>query len=97
MATTGVCHRYGVDKSRVGVIGSVCYIPWLTDVEGLAMLPVSDGESSFYVLRGGIPFLAESLCLQSVSGHIGKRVASLDAVWVGCVAVLFLIYQSGLA
>jgi len=29
------------------------------------MLRVSDGASSFYVLRGSIPFLAESLCLES--------------------------------
>jgi len=55
VAATGVCHRYGVDKSRVGVIGSVCLYSGSIDVDGLAMLPVSDGESS-YVLRGGIPF-----------------------------------------
>ena len=30
--------------------------PGLIDVDGLAMLLVRDGESSFYVLRGGIPF-----------------------------------------
>ena len=34
------------------------------------------------------------MCLESVSGHICKRVASLDAVWVGCVAVLFLFTVS---
>ena len=56
MAATGVCYRYGVDKSRIGVIGSVCIIPSSIDVDGLAMLLVSNGESSFYVLRGGIPF-----------------------------------------
>jgi len=27
VAATGVCYRYGVDKSRIGVIGSVCIIP----------------------------------------------------------------------
>jgi len=27
VAATGVCHRYGVAKFRVGFIGSVCYIP----------------------------------------------------------------------
>jgi len=56
VAATGVCYRYGVDKSRIGVIGSVCIIPGSIDVDGLAMLLVSNGESSFYVLRGGIPF-----------------------------------------
>jgi len=56
VAATGVCYRYGADKSRIGVIGSVCIIPGSIDVDGLAMLLVSNGESSFYVLRGGIPF-----------------------------------------
>ena len=28
IAATGTCHRYGVDKPRIGVIGSLCYIPW---------------------------------------------------------------------
>ena len=58
VAATGVCYRYGVDKSRIGVIGNVCIIPGSIDVDGLAMLLVSNGESSFYVrvLRGGIPF-----------------------------------------
>ena len=55
MAATGVCYRYGVDKSRIGVIGSVCMIPSSIDVDGLVMLLVSNGESS-YILRGGIPF-----------------------------------------
>ena len=27
VTATGVCYRYGVDKSRIGVIGSVCIIP----------------------------------------------------------------------
>ena len=76
---------------------AVCVIfPGSIDVAGLTMLPVSDGESSFYVLCGGIPFLAESLCLESVSGHICKRVACLDAVWFGCVAVLFSLYRVSL-
>ena len=44
----------GVDKSRIGVIGSVCIIPSSIDVDGLVMLLVSNGESSFYILRGGI-------------------------------------------
>ena len=44
-----------MDKSRIGVIGSVCIIPGSIDVDGLVMLLVSNGESS-YVLRGGIPF-----------------------------------------
>ena len=56
VAATGVCYRYGVDKSRIGVIGSVCIIPGSIDVDGSEMLLVSNGESSFYVLRGGIPF-----------------------------------------
>ena len=56
VAATGVCYRYGVDKSRIGVIGSVCMIPSSIDVDGLVMLLVSNGESSFYILRGGIPF-----------------------------------------
>ena len=51
-----MCYRYGVDKSRRGVIGSVCIIPGSIDVDGLVMLLVSNGESSFYILRGGIPF-----------------------------------------
>ena len=55
VAATGVCYRYGADKSRIGVIGSVCIIPGSIDVDGLAMLLVSNSESS-YVLRGGIPF-----------------------------------------
>jgi len=38
VAATGVCYRYGVDKSRTGVIGSVCIIPGSIDVDGLAML-----------------------------------------------------------
>ena len=37
VAATGVCYRYGVDKSRIGVIGSVCIIPGSIDVDGLAM------------------------------------------------------------
>ena len=41
VAATGVCYRYGVDKSRIGVIGSVCIIPGSIDVDGLAMLFVS--------------------------------------------------------
>ena len=53
MAATGVCYRYGVDKSLMGVIGSVCIIPGSIGVDGLAMLLVSSGESSFCVLRGG--------------------------------------------
>ena len=28
-------YRYGVDKSRIGVIGSVCIIPGSIDVDGL--------------------------------------------------------------
>jgi len=56
VAATGVCYRYGVDKSRIGVIGSVCVIPGSIDVDGLVMLLVSDGESSFYILCCGIPF-----------------------------------------
>ena len=56
VAATGVYHRCGVDKSRIGVIGSVCIIPGSIDVDGLVMLLVSNGESSFYILRGGIPF-----------------------------------------
>ena len=56
VAATGVCYRYGVDKSRIGVIGSVCINPRSIDVDGLAMLLVSNGESSFYVLRCGVPF-----------------------------------------
>ena len=56
VAASGVCYRYGVDKSRIGVIGSVCIIPGSIDVDGLVMLLVSNGESSFYILRGGIPF-----------------------------------------
>ena len=44
----------GVDKSRIGVIGSVCITPSSIDVDGLVMLLVSNGESSFYILRGGI-------------------------------------------
>ena len=55
VAATGVCYRYGVGKSRIRVIDSVCIIPGSIDVGGLAMLLVSNGESSFYVLRGGIP------------------------------------------
>ena len=47
MVATGVCYRYGVDKSRIGVIGSVCIIPGSIDVDGLVMLLVSNGES-FY-------------------------------------------------
>ena len=39
VAATGVCYRYGVDKSRIGVIGSVCIIPVSIDVVGLATLP----------------------------------------------------------
>ena len=38
MAATGVCYRYGVDKSYIGVIGSVCIIPGSIDVDGLAIL-----------------------------------------------------------
>jgi hypothetical protein len=49
--------RCGLAKSRVGDIGRVCYIPSSVNVVGLAMLPVGDGETPFYVLRGGIPFL----------------------------------------
>ena len=41
VAATGVCYRYGVDKSRIGVIGSVCIIRGSIDVDGLAMLFVS--------------------------------------------------------
>ena len=37
VAATGVCYRYGVDKSRIGVIGSVCIIPGSIDVDGLAV------------------------------------------------------------
>jgi len=37
VAATGVCRRYGVDKSRIGVIGSVCIILGSIDVDGLAM------------------------------------------------------------
>ena len=37
VAATDVCYRYGVDKSRIGVIGSVCIIPGSIDVDGLAM------------------------------------------------------------
>jgi len=37
VAATGVCYRYGVDKSRIGVIGSVCIIPGSIDVDGLAI------------------------------------------------------------
>ena len=42
VAATGVCYRYGVDKSRIGVIDSVCIIPGSIDV-GLVMLLVSKG------------------------------------------------------
>ena len=56
VTATGACYRYGVDKSRIGVIGSVCIIPGSIDVDGLVMLLVSNGESSFYILHGGIPF-----------------------------------------
>jgi len=31
VAATGVCYQYGVDKSRIGVIGSVCIIPGSID------------------------------------------------------------------
>ena len=44
-----------MDKSRIGVIGSLCIIPGSIDVDGLVMVLVSNGESSFYTLRGGIP------------------------------------------
>ena len=37
VAATGVCYRYGVDKSRIGVIGSVCIIPGSIEVDGLAI------------------------------------------------------------
>jgi len=56
VAATGVCYRYRVDKSCVGIISSVCIIPGSIHVDGLAMLLVSNGKSSFYVLRGGVPF-----------------------------------------
>ena len=56
VAATGVCYRYGVDKSHLGVIGSVGIIPGSVYVDGLVMLLGSNGESSFYILRGGIPF-----------------------------------------
>ena len=56
VAATGVCCRYGVYKSRIGVIGSVCIIPGSIDVDGLVMLLVSNGETSFYILRVGIQF-----------------------------------------
>jgi len=65
VAATSVCCRYGVDKSRIGVIGSVCIISGSIDVDGLAMLLVSNGESSFYVLRGGIPFWLKFSCALS--------------------------------
>ena len=67
VAATGVFHRYGVNKSRVGVIGSVYYI------DGFEVLPVSGGKSC-YVYRGGFPcrkvISSESLCLESISGRI---------------------------
>ena len=48
MAATGVCYRYVVDKSRIGVIGSVCIIPGSTDVDGLVMLLVSNGDARYH-------------------------------------------------
>jgi len=48
VAATGVCYRYVVDKSRIGVIGSVCIIPGSTDVDGLVMLLVSNGDARYH-------------------------------------------------
>ena len=42
VAATGVCYRYGVDKSRIGVIGSVCIRPGSIDVDGLAIYWTGD-------------------------------------------------------
>ena len=70
VAATGVCYWYGVDKSRIGVIGSVFIIPGSIDVDVLVMLLVSNVESSFYIITLWYPALTESMCLESVSGHI---------------------------
>jgi len=84
VAATGVCHLYGVDEFHVRVIGSVCDLPWFCRC----------WWASDVVCEWWWVVVAVSLCLESVSGHICKRVASLDVVWVGCVAVLFLFTLS---
>ena len=77
-----MCYRFGVDKSRIGVIGNVCIISGSIDVDGLAMLLVSNGESSFYVLRGGIPFwrTASETCRVEKINQINR---------ISCISLLF--------